>query len=152
MHLSKILRPVAVIVLSLAIAGLSTSVVRASNSSMDWFCYWWNVSLEPPSYLWCSADHWNWKWNGEYDVSSTWDPLGYATDICNDLFYSCWDTCESKEFQEAALAKVNDAAYPCTYDLSCIETWGNPSCQQAETGPGTFSCSCQYFNVCAPCD
>jgi hypothetical protein len=112
----------------------------------------YNVLLQPPDEFGCAGGTaFNWAWNGEYDISSMGeDAPTFAAGICDDLIYSCWDTCDSTAFKAWAVNRVNEQVFPtCQYEIECIEGWANPSCQQGETG--SFTCSCQYMNVCAPC-
>lgn len=144
-------RSVAVVALSTALLALCTTAVRGYETAFDAVCGQWESSLESPDFLWCQGGTWNdWSWNGEYDISSYGEEAPtYAAYLCDDVTFSCWDTCESSEYRARALTRVNWESYPCTYDDSCIATWGSPSCQMGSTG--TFSCSCTYFNTCTPC-
>lgn len=142
-------RSICGIVVCVTIVGLSVVTVRAS--AMDDFCSFWNGTTQPPDTFGCLSGGAPYTWNGDYDFSS-WgdDALMHAADMCNDLFGSCADTCGSTGYREWALDQVNQEAWPnCEYDISCIESWDNASCDMGTSG--SFSCSCTYWNVCAPC-
>jgi hypothetical protein len=148
MTCADVRRPLTVIATSLVIVAFSVVVVNAS--AMSTFCSQWHNSLEPTHNFWCDA--FEWTWNGGYDITGMGQETGLETaaEICSDLTYSCWETCESLEYRQWALQRVNDAAWPnCEYGIGCITSWGNPSCQQGLTG--SFSCTCSYFNVCGAC-
>jgi hypothetical protein len=146
-----IVRPLAVI---LFCALVVTSSVRLQAHAMSEFCYWWDAGLAEPDDLWCfdASGVYTWGWNGGYDISNTpeEDRLMLAADICDDLTYSCWDTCESQAFRSVRAGFYSDqTGGQCTYTWECVMSWGNASCQQGSSGG--FSCSCGSVNTCAPC-
>jgi hypothetical protein len=144
-------RAISTLVLSVLIVAASAVVIKANE--MNEFCSNWNDSLTEPDDFWCSVDPYYWAWGGGYNISSMppAEALSFAASLCDDLTYSCWDTCESSDYRWAMLAQVNQAAWPnCEYSVDCIMSWGNPSCQQSET-TGSFGCTCQFMNVWGSC-
>jgi hypothetical protein len=140
----RFLRPLTVIVLSGLVVATSVVIVRADSEAMAQFCSDWGNALEDPDYVQCLSDYWS--WNGSYDVSSLGDDaLMTAAEICDDLTFSCWETCESAEYAEYLSWSLS--AYPCeSWPTECFITWGTASCEASTSG--TFSCQCQYFNQC----
>ena len=147
-----LIRPVAVIVFC---AALVTSSVVLHAHAISQFCGYWEGYLFEPNDLWCFDDggFYTWTWSGGYDIAAV-EPeeqrLWLATDICDDLVFSCWDACESDDFKTLRAQYYTDQTWgQCTYSAGCVESWGTPSCQQGSTG--TFSCSCGSINLCMPC-
>ena len=138
----------AVILFSLLITASSIGVKAHAIGD---FCYWWNVGTQAPDSFGCLTTG-TWSWQGAYDFSSQGeeDALEQATYLCDDLIYSCWAVCESQSYRQARADYYTDqTGGQCSYGYQCVEGFANLSCQQAQAG--TFSCSCSSFNFCPPC-
>lgn len=143
------IRSVTTIAVCLMILGASVTLRASSMSS---FCsYWSNAFSGSDNWAFCQSN-WDWQWTGGYsfhDMPEN-EALSQANSLCNDLVFSCWETCGSQAFREAKAQQWTDATGgQCSYHYSCAEPFTSPSCQQGISG--SFSCSCSALNVCGSC-
>lgn len=136
MNARKQLSRVGLLTLMLIAVVMNVRSSASTGTAMDDFCFNWSFYDFSCSF----QDFSTWEWSGEYDFTEFEEnALEYGTEMCDDLFDSCIDSCESTEFVEW-LADEHELP------TACFITWGGSSCENGEEG--SWSCTCSFLETC----
>jgi hypothetical protein len=109
------IRQLAVIIMCAAIVGFSVTTVHAL-SDMAQFCNFWSSGHHyEGDDVWCLTFG-DWKWDGGYDFTALdqQEALTISSDLCDDLYFSCWDTCDSEsdiDFRRLVVPGLDEPAF-----------------------------------------